>query len=83
MMQIYKWCPNCDESEVLSVKKEPKVDFIGTDGYGQPVRFSKCKCGDCYGWLRLDFYSKDKLEESFLSYLKHRIKFYAITSKGE
>lgn len=78
MAELYKWCPSCNKEEVVN-EKEPKPVYSGTDGYGQPVRFSECDCGKVYGWFNIGFYRwKDDFEfnNSFKSYLKHRIKDY-------
>ena len=76
-MEIYKWCPYCDKEELVN-EKEPKVVKGGTDGYGQPVRYSECECGNLYGWFNIGFYRwKDvEINDSFKSYLKSRIRYY-------
>jgi hypothetical protein len=78
MAELYKWCVSCGKEETVN-EKEPKTVYGGTDGYGQPVRFSECECGSNYGWFNIGFYrySDDFVfDEGFKSYLQSRIKHY-------
>lgn len=54
-MELYKWCPNCSKDELVD-EKEPQTVKVGTDGWGQPVRYSKCQCGHLYGWFNIGHY---------------------------
>lgn len=75
-MELYKWCPSCNKEEIVN-EENPKTVYVGTDGFGQPVRYSECECGKAYGWFQLGFYrGRTEINESFLSYLKSRITFY-------
>lgn len=79
MAELYKWCPYCRKEELVK-EKEPRTTKSGTDGYGQPVRYSECECGDLYGWFNIGFYRWNDddfvFNDGFKSYLQHRIKFY-------
>ncbi|KUP32700.1 hypothetical protein [Bacillus halotolerans] len=77
MEEIYKWCPSCNKEEIAN-EKEPKIVYGGSDGFGQPVRFSECECGKVYGWLNIGFYrDKTEINDGFKSYLRQRIKHYS------
>ena len=78
MPKLYMWCPSCNKEESVN-DREPKVEYSGTDGHGQPVRYSKCDCGKVYGWFNIGFYRWEdgfEFNESFKSYLKYRIELY-------
>jgi hypothetical protein len=76
MAELYKWCPSCSKEEITN-EKEPKTVYGGTDGWGQPVRFSECECGKVYGWFNLGFYrGRTEINDGFKSYLRHRINHY-------
>lgn len=78
-MQAYKWCPRCNEEGYVnkSAKDERNISYIGTDGYGQMVKFSSCNCGSDYGWLYTHQFNREEEDgEQLARYIKHRIKFY-------
>jgi hypothetical protein len=53
--------------------------MVGTDGWGQPVKFTECDCGGKNkGFLYLDFYTNkgEEINDGLLQYFKHRIEFY-------
>lgn len=77
-LDLYKWCPHCKKEEAVN-GKQPKIERFGTDGWGQPVKFSTCECGELYGWFFLSHYDvdKDTIDDGLKSYLQHRIKFYS------
>lgn len=78
-MEAFKWCPKCNESGFVEVttKDEREISYIGTDGFGQMVKFNSCKCGSDYGWLYTRFYDRDDFDDDELrEYIKHRIKYY-------
>ena len=80
-MKVFEYCPDCKHEGVTTIKSIPKIIRYGTDGWGQPVRFTECECGGKQkGFLSLDFYrAKEAEDKSFLNYLKHRIAFYIVT----
>ncbi|PEV64113.1 hypothetical protein [Bacillus thuringiensis] len=84
-MEIYEYCPKCNHSEVKEVEDFPKLTTLCTDGYGQPVRFTKCECGsDLKGFFQLAWYVSEgaEIEEGLLGYLKQRIDLnYEILSE--
>jgi hypothetical protein len=61
------------------MKELPKTIRIGTDGWGQPVRFTDCACGKLKGFLQLGFYisSDTEFNEDLELYLMHRIDLYS------
>ena len=79
-IESYKWCPYCGMEEHVESGDELNCIRLGTDGWGQPVRFDRCKCGELYGWFYISHYrnndSKFKFDQSFKEYLQYRIKFY-------
>lgn len=78
-MNAFKWCPNCNEEGFVNKthKDERNISYIGTDGYGQMVKFSPCNCGSDYGWLYLHSYDIEEGDEVELeNYIKHRIGYY-------
>lgn len=78
MTELYKWCPNCHMEEIVN-EEEPRTVYGGSDGYGQPVRYSECECGKAYGWFNMMYYRSKGgfiFDDSFKRYLKQRIKHY-------
>lgn len=78
-MKYFQYCPNCLLESVEDTKSELKRNRIGTDGWGQPVKFTDCECGSRNkGYLYLDYYTRqgEKINKDLLDYLKHRIMFY-------
>jgi hypothetical protein len=76
----YQYCPECKLESVVKTSDEWVVNRSGTDGWGQPVRFSNCSCGGKYrGWLDLNWYTRQGEKEddpNLHSYLKGRIDYY-------
>lgn len=85
-LELYKYCPYCKKDERVE-EKEPKTVKVGTDGYGQPVRYSDCECGEVYGWFNIYFYSRGdedfKFTDDFRKYLQWRIKYYLGLEDGD
>ncbi|PGO60579.1 hypothetical protein [Priestia megaterium] len=84
MKELYKWCPHCKKEELVE-EREPRTTRVGTDGYGQPVRYSECECGNHYGWFDIGYYRwKDvEINDSFKGYLQSRIKHYVRSEINE
>ncbi|EOO11327.1 hypothetical protein [Bacillus cereus] len=75
-MEIYEYCPKCNHKEVKVVEDFPELTKLCTDGYGQPVRFTKCECGsDLKGFFQLAWYvpQNGEITEQLLGYLNQRI----------
>lgn len=56
-----------------------KRNRVGTDGWGQMVKFTECICGSSNkGYLYLDQYTRqsEEINDDLLQYLKHRINHY-------
>ncbi|MDK2600787.1 hypothetical protein QO179_25145 [Bacillus stercoris] len=78
IVEIYKWCPACNK-EGLIKDTIPEPIYIGVDGYSHPVTFSKCECGQSYGWFNISDYKQKqsfKFDDTFKSYLKRRINLH-------
>ena len=79
MVKYYEFCPSC---QIMAIKEDsilPKRNKVGTDGYGQPVKFTNCECGSTLkGYLELGFYTSQGLnvDNELLAYLRSRINFY-------
>lgn len=77
-MKYFEYCPNC-KTEGIKEDRLPKVNHVGTDGWGQPVRYTDCDCGSkLKGFLQTSFYESrgQEIDASFISYMKSRIEFY-------
>ncbi|MFD0587620.1 hypothetical protein ACFQZE_06370 [Paenibacillus sp. GCM10027627] len=80
-MKYYQYCPDCklESIENEETKSPVKRNRFGTDGWGQPVKFTECTCGGINkGYLYLDYYTRqgELINDKLLQYLKHRINHY-------
>lgn len=78
-MRYFQYCPDCNLESVENTDKELRSNRVGTDGYGQMVKFTECECGGVNkGYLYVDPYIKGEGEadKGLLEYLKHRIQHY-------
>lgn len=81
MPKIYKYCNSC-RFEIVSIQSEPEAKLIGNDGYGQPVRFDECTCGNYYAWFNLGFYDEIEFDNAMRTYLKGKVSHYEYLFKS-